>query len=551
MTIPPIFSPEVEERSKPILKTTTRGENNLATTQNLAASIGRNTLFGIIASVIQVATRLVTVPIMIKHLGLGGYGIWSIILVTATYMRFGSIGVKSAFQKYVAEATESQNYRHTSTLLSTGTAGLLAFSVITLIPACFFSRSIAGASGIPPEFLGSATWSVSILAIIAGLANIGAGYEAIVMGGHRIDLLRKFATLLTIAEAIGMVAALELGQGIFVMSLVMGASEISYVTYCYFCSKKVVPQITIKIQNVSRTVGRELLRFAGSYQILSILQLIYGSIVPIAVLRAYGANQAGVFAIANRLISPVMMAMYAFLLPILSSSAMVFASGSVERMRNLLTKSFKVTLGLTLLPLALVCAFGTQLVFAWTGQTDPSFRPTLSFVSLGTFFQAFSLLGLVLYRASGKAVLDNLREVLRILTLLPVVYWAHRLGFIGVLGGMAFADFVGMAFMLFSLSKTYHAFNLKALLSDFLRLALAVAGIVIVSAMAIKLLIPQSAGARTLAVIKLGIVGAMTLLAAYPFLSLTGAISKPEVQAILNVFRKKTGTASTTAAAEL
>jgi len=39
---------------------------------NLAASIGRNTLFGVVARVAQVATRLVTVPIVIVHLGLGG-----------------------------------------------------------------------------------------------------------------------------------------------------------------------------------------------------------------------------------------------------------------------------------------------------------------------------------------------------------------------------------------------------------------------------------------------------------------------------------------------
>ena len=61
---------------------------------NLAVSIGRNTIFGVVARVAQVSTRLVTVPIVIFHLGLGGYGIWSIIMTTAAFMRFGSIGVK-------------------------------------------------------------------------------------------------------------------------------------------------------------------------------------------------------------------------------------------------------------------------------------------------------------------------------------------------------------------------------------------------------------------------------------------------------------------------
>ena len=72
---------------------------------NLTASIGRNTVFGITASIVQVATRLVVVPTVIAHLGLDGFGIWSIIVVTAgAYMRFGAIGSRSAYQKYVAEA---------------------------------------------------------------------------------------------------------------------------------------------------------------------------------------------------------------------------------------------------------------------------------------------------------------------------------------------------------------------------------------------------------------------------------------------------------------
>jgi len=47
---------------------------------NLAVSIGKSTLFGIVARLAQVGTRLITIPVVIGHLGLGGYGIWSIIM---------------------------------------------------------------------------------------------------------------------------------------------------------------------------------------------------------------------------------------------------------------------------------------------------------------------------------------------------------------------------------------------------------------------------------------------------------------------------------------
>src|SRR5580698_1187716 len=88
--------------------------------RQLAASIGKSTVFGVIASAAQVITRMITVPLVIHYLGLGAYGIWNIIMVTAAYMRFGTAGIKSAFQKYVAEATGSGDFERANKLVSTG-----------------------------------------------------------------------------------------------------------------------------------------------------------------------------------------------------------------------------------------------------------------------------------------------------------------------------------------------------------------------------------------------------------------------------------------------
>src|SRR5580693_6602727 len=101
--------------------------------RRLAATIGKSTIFGIVSSGAQIGTRLVTVPVVIHHLGLGGYGIWSIIIVTAAYMRFGSAGIKSAFQKYVAEATGNRDFDTANKLVSTGSFTMLALSLTTLI----------------------------------------------------------------------------------------------------------------------------------------------------------------------------------------------------------------------------------------------------------------------------------------------------------------------------------------------------------------------------------------------------------------------------------
>jgi O-antigen/teichoic acid export membrane protein len=506
---------------------------------NLTVTVGKNTVFGILATLFQVGTRLITVPIIIYHLGLGGYGIWSIIMTTAVYLRFGSTGIKGAFQKYVAEATGDGNYETASTLLSTGTVLMAMLSFAGLIPVVIFSRQLAVSAGVPPEFLRDSSWAFSVLALTMLFSNSGAAYEAIVLGGHRIDLVRQINSVLSVAEAFAIVAFLHMGFGLFALSSVMSASELIHLICCYIASRRVVPQVHVAVRFMSKKVLRELIRFAGSYQLLNFLQLTYGAIVPVVVLRAYGADSAGVFAVASRLAQPVLMCHNAFLIPILSGSAMVFATGEPDRLRRLISKSFKVTLAMTLTPLALVSLFGTYMVEAWTGQTDPSFHYAIWLVSLALLFQCFSQLGLVLYRATGGAVMDNIREVIRLAAFVPVLFMTNRFGFEGVLGWMTAAEFAGMVVMFFALEKSFDVFDAKSLLPDTLRLTAATAVIVTFVAFVAHAVPELAYGARMLATIKIGVVCAATLVAAYPALYLTGSISGAEVQSILGVFRRR------------
>lgn len=492
-----------------------------------------------VANSVQVLTRLVTVPIVIHHLGLGGYGIWNVIMMTATYMRFGSVGIKTAFQKYVAEATGNGNYDRASKLLSTGSAIMMVLSIAGLIPVALFSQRIAHMAGVPAEFLQSAAGAIALLAVIMLMANVGAAFEAIVMGGHRIDLVRKFNTFFSVAEAGAIVAVLHFGYGLTAMAAVMGTSELLYLSCCCFASYRIVPQIHLGVRWLSKDVLYELFRFAGSYQMVNLLEVVYNSLIPVAMLRSFGANSAGVYAVVTRVITSATAIQDSFLPPILSGGTMVFASGSAERMQALLSKAFKVTLGLSLFPLGFIAVFGPTMAYAWTGQTDPSFRSAFWLVSLRALFAAFSLLALVLYRVSGKALLDNIRQVLRIVIIMVVVGFAPKLGFVGVLSGLAACEFAGMLFMLFALSKTFDVFRPKVVLPGAVRLSAAALLIFAAGVIASYIPLPGYHAGRLFATLKLAEAGLASLIVAWPLMVRTGSVTAAEKQALYTSFFPK------------
>ncbi len=518
---------------------TTTTPDVIPSKHDLAVTIGKNTFFGVLSSLIQVSTRFVTVPIVIAYLGLGGYGIWSVIMTTAAYMRFGSAGIKSAFQKYVAEATGKGDFETANKLLSTGCAAMFLLSVAGLIPIAIFSRRLAQWAGVQAPFLKSAAGAISMLALITVFANAGAVYEAIVMGGHRIDVVRKINTLLTVAEAVAIIVALHWGYGLFAMAAIMAASEIAFISSCFVISRRIIPQIKVRTASATKSVLYELVRFGGSYQLVNVLEVLYAAILPIAILRSFGDNAAGAYAIVTRIVASALILHESFLQPILSGGTMVYASGSIEWMRRVFAKSIKVTLALSLLPLAFVGAFGAMMILAWTGQSDPSFSWALRLVSLAMLFKALCRIQEIMYRVSGRALMDSFRQVLGILTLLGVTVFARQLGFYGVLSGLAVSELIGMVLMFFAVKRTFHSIEAKMFVPDVFKIGAATIAIIAIGALAARIPLPNLAytGERIAAAMRLGVVAVACFLFTWPTLILTKSMSIQEgctlLQAIL------------------
>lgn len=473
------------------------------------------------------------VPIVISHLGLGGYGIWSIILVAAAYMRFGSAGIKSAFQKYVAEATATGNFETTSELLSTGAVSMLAISIAGLVPLIIFSHQVARLAGVPTQYVNAAAGSIVILSCTYALANFGSAFESIVMGGQRIDLTRIYVTVLSVLEAVGIVILLHFGAGLVGMTLVIGCSELIYILCCYKASRRVIPSIKVSLAKFKLHVLPELIRYGGSYQLVNILEIVYQSILPIVCLKYFGADTAGIYAVAARVTNSCLVAQNALVLPILSGGALVFASGTAERARAFVTKAFRATLATALPPIGFACIFGSMFVFAWTGQAGPRFSAAIWFVSIAGLLQAVSLLQLVLYRAVGGVFLDNIRQIVRVCAILAVGVFASSIGFQGMLVAIVGAELLGVILMSLAILRTFPNFDARSVTWDALKIC-AVTGVMISTGAAVGILpVPWVMAERLVVTAKLAEIGAGGAVAALPALLITKLVSMGDIRALL------------------
>jgi hypothetical protein len=136
-------------------------------------------------------------------------------------------------------------------------------------------------------------------------------------------------------------------------------------------------------------------------------------------------------------------------------------------------------------------------------------------------------------------LLDNIRQVLRIVLIVGVVVLAPKLGFVGVLAGLAGCELLGMVFMLGALAKTFDVFRARAVLPGTVRLSVAAALIFTAGVAASYIPLPGYQTGRLFATLKLLEAGVVCLIVAWPLLMQTGSVTAAEKEALITSFFPK------------
>jgi O-antigen/teichoic acid export membrane protein len=297
----------------------------------------------------------------------------------------------------------------------------------------------------------------------------------------------------------------------------------------------VAPEIYITTRHFTTSVIRELIRYAGSYQLVNILELLYGMLLPVTVMKYFGAEMAGVYGVVARLVAAALMGLDALVLPLLSGGSLIFASNSVERMRRFVRKAFTTAVAIILVPLAFLAAFGPLLVLGWTGETRTEFPMTIWLCCLSGFFSGTSRIQLILYRASGHAWHDNIRQAFRLGVLAILAIFGGLVGFYGILAVLVGAEFIGVMYMFGSMKSVLHSFSLRELVPHTIKLSAALTVIITVGLAVTVIPCPWAMNQRGVALIKLATALLACLIASWPAVALTTPVSAEERRAVLSM----------------
>ena len=200
--------------------------------------------------------------LMNQYIGQFNLGIWDFAWSFVSYLSLARLDIGSAINRYVAKYRSEDNNDKISVLISTVIILQLATAIIVLIgtvlviywlPALFANQL--------GEQTATAQWVVALLGISLAIRMANGSSSGIITGCHRWDTHNTITVTSRLIEIILMWVALVYGIGLKGLAVILLCVAVGTEWQRLRISRKICPNIDIKLSLFSWKMGREVIRF--------------------------------------------------------------------------------------------------------------------------------------------------------------------------------------------------------------------------------------------------------------------------------------------------
>jgi len=331
--------------------------------------IGGNSIYTLIRRVIILPIGLAIVPIIIKFIGVEGYGVWIMIQTLLTYTSVMDMGLSPAMTKYTAEYDGQRDHFKITQIFNTLFV-VYVFLCIVLFFAVFACKGLIVDTLIRPVNIPKETVSFALMiAMLVFVINmVFSVYPSFLNGLQRMDVTNKIDSISSIIKFALSIVFLYLGWGIKGLALAGGISCIITSILYIYASKRIAPYLTFNPFLFNLRTLKEIWGFSMYGAMNNVVAMIHLQLDKLIINYFLGVNSLAFYDIAHRLVSFIWGLCGSFVAPIMPAISKIHASGGIEKSREVFQTIFKYT-SLIVCPLFLfVSVFANTLIFAWLGS---------------------------------------------------------------------------------------------------------------------------------------------------------------------------------------
>ena len=385
--------------------------------------LARNTILNFIGLIVPLVVGVVTVPVVIHHLGTERYGIFSLVLVVFSYFGLFDFGLGRATTKYIAESLGRRDLETMPKYLWTtvafqGILGILGGVLLVLVTPLLVEKIIH----IPPQYILESKETFYFLAASLPFVLAAPSFRGVLEAGQRFDLVNAIKIPTNVLIYVLPLLAVILGYGLRGIVVLLNISRIITLFVWMGACLKIYP-ILRKRSFLPKSDLRPLLSFSGWNALSSMVWPILASLDRFFIGAIQDVKAVSYYAAPNEVIMRMGVIPGSLSLTLFPAFSSLEGGGAKERMRNLFGRSLRFTMLVAGSAVVFIMFFAHDILKIWLGEKFAD-QGTLVFqiLAVGFFLTTLTNVAYNYLQGIGRADLTTKFQLVEFLFYVPLLW---------------------------------------------------------------------------------------------------------------------------------
>jgi O-antigen/teichoic acid export membrane protein len=316
----------------------------------------------------DLAVGFVLTPLIIRHVGRAGYGIWTLVGSFLGYYGLLNIGVESAMTRYVSRYAGQEDQDAMNRAVSTAMAMFCCTGILALGLSILLAHPLARFFEVSPDHVKSFRHVVMLLGLATAISFPGGVLTGVLVAHERFVLANGVHIGAATLRAGTIVILLLRGFGLQGVAIATVVSQATGLLVNAIVVKGCAPNLRIHHSLAKLGLLGMLLSYGGAATVIRVADIMRVNLDSVVIGKWVGLSAVGVYGIA------VLIKRYAFRvvtqgMRVLGPRfAALDGAGEHEKARILLQKALAIAGFLSFGGGLIVLSFGGHFIRLWVGE---------------------------------------------------------------------------------------------------------------------------------------------------------------------------------------
>jgi len=414
----------------------------------------RNSFFNTISWTTNIAVNLIIIPVMVRHLGVEGYGIYALLTSLFGYFSLLDLGLGQGVVKYVSHYIGLANIDGVHQSINATLITQIVIGGIGVAFLCVFNNDIIRIFNISSSFLKAASISLYISSISFFLTMVLGTYTYALQGLQRFDILGSINMIFSIGMALTLIIFVSTGTGLLGVIIISALFSVVNCLVCLFFILKYIPSYRPSL-SVQWITIKQLFNFSGYVFLSRLAATLNTFFVRFIVGIMLGPVAVTLYVVPMKLISGIQGGLGSLINALFPMVSTLSAQGMNDYLKNIYYKTSKFIIGISIPVYLFIIIFSRPILTTWMGLDFASrCWPVLTIAGLAYLLSSWTIVPTNIAFGLGHSRSVGLYSgVVAILYIIFIPFLTHYYNIIGTAWAILITQVAALPFLWFVTKK--------------------------------------------------------------------------------------------------